>query len=641
MASASEVLGPDGALAQRIEGFQAREGQRRMADAVFDALRARSVLIAEAGTGTGKTFAYLVPALLSGRKVVISTGTKTLQDQLYAKDLPLVRDALEAPVRMALLKGRSNYLCLYRMEQTALEGRFDSPEQASHFQRVQQWSSITTTGDLAEMPGGVSDLGLRTRVSSTADNCLGQDCPLYGDCFLMEARRRAQEADVLVVNHHLLLADWALKEGGFGEVLPQADAFILDEAHQLPDVAAQFFGVSISSRQINDLVRDVKLAYFEEAGDMPDVLEAADAVTRSALDLRLALGHVSRRAAWSEVAEEETVHSALQHLIERLEVLETVLGPLAERGKGLENAAKRTVKVQEALVAFALPDSGDAVQWFETYTQSFILRITPLDVAQNFRGHMERHPAAWVFTSATLSVDKKFGHFKSRLGIGDADTLSLESPFDYAHNALLYIPRALPYPNSSEYLQAFLDASLPVLQASGGRAFLLFTSYRALNYAADYLAQRLPYPLLVQGETSQNVLLERFRELGNAVLLGTSSFWEGVDVRGEALSCVIIDRLPFASPSDPVMQAKIDALRRKNGNPFMNHQLPLAVIALRQGVGRLIRDTADRGVLMIGDNRLVHKPYGKTFLNSLPAMPVTRSLETVEDFFTRANAESA
>ena len=629
------LFAANGPLAERLPGFQPRAEQIRMAEAVEAAIADRAVLVAEAGTGTGKTFAYLVPALASGHKVIVSTGTKTLQDQLFQKDLPLVRAAVGRPVRLALLKGRANYLCLQRMEQNAADGRFESRELAHAFQQVVEWAGRTHRGDLAEISAIAADPLLRGRISSTAENCLGSDCPFFGDCFLMEARRQAQEADVVVVNHHLLMADWALKEGGFGEVLPTADVYILDEAHQLPEIASQFFGLSLSSRQLSELARDAKLAHFEEAGDMPDLLEAAETLHKAVLDFRLAMGLDNRRAAWAEIADKPEVQDAVANLGFCLEALAVALEPAAERGKALDNVCKRAENMVKTLQAFLSPDdSAESVQWYETYSQSFILRVTPLDVARQFRGHMSRRPAAWIFTSATLSVGNQFDHFRRRLGLpDDMRTLQVDSPFDYRRNALLYLPLGLPQPNSERYDAEFLKAALPVLEASRGRAFILFTSHRALRFAADWLASRIDHPLLVQGEASQAQLLERFRELGNAVLLGTSSFWEGVDVRGEALSAVLIDRLPFASPSDPVMQAKIEALNRRNGNPFVHHQLPLAVIALRQGVGRLIRDVDDRGVLMIGDNRLLTKSYGRVFLQSLPAIPITRELEDVRRFF--------
>jgi ATP-dependent DNA helicase DinG len=635
---AAAELDQNGRLASRLHDFQPRQEQQELAAAVEAAIEDQAVLVAEAGTGIGKTFAYLAPAFLSGRKVIVSTGTKTLQDQLFEKDLPLVREALAAPARIALLKGRANYLCLHRMDQTALEGRFESREETDRFQRLREWSKRTKSGDLAEVAGLAGDPVLRGRVSSTADNCLGSECPRFDDCHLMEARRRAQEADVVVVNHHLLMADWALKEGGFGEVLPSADAYILDEAHQLPEIAAQFFGLSLSSRQLADLARDTKFAYFEEAGDLPEVLDAADALAKAALDLRLSLGTGNRRAAWLAVASEPDVEGAVTHLQECLEALTIHLEPLGVRGKNLELCGKRAKALHDTIGKLLNPDAAEeAVCWFETFQQSFILRLTPLDVAKQFRGHMARHQSSWVFTSATLTVGGSFKHFNQRMGLADdVRTLQLDSPFDYQRNAMLYLPVGMPFPGGAAFDEAFLKAALPVIEASQGRAFVLFTSYRALRFAADWLRSRLSFPILVQGEASQAQILEKFRTMGDAVLLGTSSFWQGVDVRGEALTAVLIDRLPFASPGDPVVQARIDATNRSGGNSFMEFQLPLAVIALRQGVGRLIRGHSDRGVLMIGDNRLTTKSYGRIFLDSLPPAPLVRELKRVQEFLKKS-----
>jgi ATP-dependent DNA helicase DinG len=629
------ALDQGGALAAALQGFQPRAEQRAMAEAVAAAMADGETLVVEAGTGIGKTFAYLVPALLNGGKVIVSTGTRTLQDQLYHNDLPLVSEALGVTARRALLKGRSNYLCLYRMEMAAEEGRFESRHQAARFQRIRDWSTTTGSGDMAEAPVSAVDANLLSRVTSTADNCLGQECPLYSECFLMEARRRAQEADIVVVNHHLLMADWAVRDGGYGEVLPAADAYVLDEAHQLPDTAAQFFGLSVTSRQFTELARDAVVEQMREAGDSPQIADAAETLRKATLDLRLALGTGTRRAPWSEAAGSEAVLDGLDALSTALLDLNGVLAPQAQRGKGLESCWRRAAELNSELQKFLEPENDDHVQWFETYTQSFALKLTPLDVAGTFKGHMARHPAAWIFTSATLSVGERFDHYVARMGLGEPRTLRVESPFDYRRNALLYVPSALPAPSSPQYLERYLEVALQVLRSSRGRAFLLFTSHRALREAAEYLASRVNHTLLVQGQASQNRLLQQFREAGDAVLLGTQSFWEGVDVRGEALSCVFIDRLPFASPGDPVNKARIDALERQNGNPFVHYQLPQAVITLRQGVGRLIRDAEDRGVLVIGDNRIVSRGYGRVFINSLPPIPLTRHLEDVQGFFER------
>lgn len=634
------ALADDGALAGAVEGFRAREPQQRMAAAVAEAIERQTALIVEAGTGTGKTFAYLVPALLSGRRVMVSTGTRTLQDQLYHRDLPMVARALERPLNAALLKGRSNYLCLYRMERAREDGRFESREQSAAFQRVVEWSGLTRRGDLAEAPLAAGDPGLTARITSTAENCLGAECPLHAECFLMQARRRAQEADVVVVNHHLLMADWAVRDGGYGEVLPRADVHVLDEAHQLPDTAAQFFGLALSGRQMQDLVRDCELEQIREAPDSPEIADAAAHLRSAAREFRLALGESGRRAAWSEISAQTGVGEAVADLQAALETLRACLEPQAVRGKGLESCWRRSTEQQQALARFMAGEGEDSVQWFETQGQGFGLRLTPLVIGEAFRSRMDRQAASWIFTSATLAVDGRFEHYCGRLGLEDAATLQVESPFDYRRNALLYVPPAMPEPGDFDFTERFLAVAEQVMAASGGRAFLLFTSHRALTFAARRLRERSPFPLFVQGEAGQNQLLERFREAGNAVLLGTQSFWEGVDVRGEALGCVMIDRLPFASPGDPVVRARIAALKRQHGNPFFDYQVPQAVIALRQGVGRLIRDSTDRGVLVIGDGRLVTKSYGRLFRHSLPPMPLSRSLEDVVAFFATEDAAS-
>ncbi len=605
-----------------------------MAQAVAEALADRATLVVEAGTGIGKTFAYLIPALCSGRKVVLSTGTKTLQDQLFYRDLPLVAKALERPLHAALLKGRANYLCRYRLMAAAEEGRFDNAKQAAAFSQIYDWSRITRSGDLTEAPLPLADPGLLARVTVTADSCLGQQCPVYATCFLMEARRRAQEADVIVANHHLLMADWAVRCGGFGEVLPDADAYVLDEAHQLAETAARFFGRSVSSRQLKELARDTRLQQLREAPDSPALTGAAEELQQAMRIFRLALDQDARRGSWAELSKRSEVLQALQAPLAALQRLHTVLGPLIQRGKGLESCWRRAVEIADTLQRFLAPEEeAGYIPWWETGSTSFILHLTPLDIAATFRDRMAEHPAAWIFTSATLSVGGRFDHYIAQLGLEQPRTVRVESPFDYARQALLYVPTGLPPPNAPDYQARYLEKVLQVLHASGGRAFLLFTSHQALGGAVRFLAERLPYPLLVQGQLSQNQLLQRFRDLGDAVLLGTQSFWEGVDVRGEALSCVMIDRLPFAVPSEPVQQARVAALRRRNANPFIDLQLPQAVIALRQGVGRLIRDSADRGVLVIGDNRLVSRSYGRVFLRSLPPIPLTRCISDVQTFF--------
>jgi ATP-dependent DNA helicase DinG len=610
-----------------------------MAQAVAATLEEGGVLIVEAGTGTGKTFAYLIPALLSGTRVIISTGTRHLQDQLFHQDLPVVRRALKIPARVALLKGRSNYLCLYRLQATEQEGRLASRAQAVELRRIRRWAGRTRSGDIAEITDVPETSSIWPRVTSTADNCLGQECPRLEDCFLARARGAALAADVLVINHHLFCADLALKETGFAELLPGVEAVILDEAHQLPEIATHFFGRSLSGRQLTELARDTMVEQARDAADFPELRRRAETLESSEAALREALGSAERRALWREVADQTAVREAVSQLTEGLHRLREALKEAAQRGKGLESCARRTDDLAQRLLALTGEErQPDSVSWFETRGRGFTLSLTPLDIAPSFRARMETQPGAWIFTSATLAVGEGFEHFAARLGLRDYAGLRLDSPFDFARNTLLYHPPGLPDPTSSQYTAALLEAVLPVLEASRGRAFLLFTSHRALREAEEGLAGRLNYPLLVQGAAPKAVLLQDFRALGNAVLLGTASFWEGVDVRGEALSCVVIDRLPFASPGDPVLQARIESLRQRGEDPFLSYQLPRAVIALKQGVGRLIRDVTDRGVLMLCDPRLLSKFYGRVFLDSLPPMPKTRRLERVQAFFAKERA---
>jgi ATP-dependent DNA helicase DinG len=608
-----------------------------MAEEVANALADEGLLIAEAGTGTGKTFAYLVPALLCGKKVMISTGTKNLQDQLFHRDLPMVREALEVSTSVALLKGRANYLCHHRLEM--LEGRRLRPEQQDQMARIRGWQGRTGRGDIAELDEIAEGAPIWPMVTSTADNCLGGDCPAYSECFVMKARKDAQAAEVLVVNHHLFFADLALRDEGLGEVLPGVNAFIFDEAHQLPEVASTFFGFTLSARQLFDLGRDCLLEVRTEASDV-DTLEATITVLEKAVwDFRLALGVDVQRTAWATVVESSTLTGAASTLLAVLDRLSDELEPLAERGKGLERCWRRSMELQARLNQFIDGPEPSHIQWFETHARSFVLHMTPLEISTTFRAHMDNQRSAWIFTSATLAVGESFQHFSHNLGIEDARTQQWDSPFDFAHQALLYVPTDLPPPNNPQYTTTVAETALPVIMASGGRTFFLLTSHRALRVIAEWLEERIDYPLLVQGSLPRAELLKRFRTLGNAVLVGTSSFWEGVDVRGEALSCVVIDKLPFGSPGDPVLQARLDAMREQGLNPFFDHQVPQAVITLKQGVGRLIRDVADRGVLMICDPRLFDKPYGRIFRNSLPSMPVTRQLADVQAFFSTATGE--
>ncbi len=635
MREISEILGPDGLLSQCLEGFTCRPQQQEMAEQVSRIIEQGGVLITEAGTGTGKTFAYLVPALLSGRKVIISTGTKNLQDQLFHRDLPLIRDALAMPTDLALLKGRANYLCSHRMETALLEGRLNSREMVDQLMQVQRWAGRTKQGDIAELNSIPEDARIWPLVTSTNDNCLGAECPSYSSCHLVEARKRAQEADLVVINHHLLCADFSLKEEGFGELLPDADCFIVDEAHQLPEVASNFFGTTVSGRQLLELVRDTESEYVKEAGDLKEIPQQAAKLGKQVRDFRLAFGIDVRRAAWSEVINDERISSALKRVREELETLAGLLEAVQGRGKGLDSCLARCEQLEVDLAALSDDEREGEILWFETQRQSFRLNRTPLEISTLFKAQMERYQGGWIFTSATLAVGENFHHFQRQLGLDEAETALWGSPFDYPGQALWFVPRGLPEPRSPDYTRTLVEeVAIPVLEASKGRAFLLFTSHRALREAAELLEGRIDYLILIQGSAPKGELLTRFREAGNAVLLGTASFWEGVDVRGDALSCVIIDKLPFASPGDPVLQARIEALRRSGGNPFMEFQVPQAAIALKQGAGRLIRDISDRGVLVVCDPRLLRRGYGQVFLDSMPPMARTRDIADVERFFS-------
>ena len=651
-----EALSEGGALAARLDGFVVRPAQLRLTAAVAEAFDAREVLLAEAGTGTGKTYAYLVPALRSGLKTIISTGTRALQDQLYHRDLPRVREALGTGLRSALLKGRANYLCLYRMNQAKGEAQFTSPAQASQFQRIVAWSGRTRAGDMAELEGLADDSPLLPLVTSTVDNCLGSDCPFWEECFVVQARQRAQAADLVVVNHHLLLADLALKQEGFGEILPGAQAFVIDEAHQLPELAASFFGEGFGMRQIQELARDC-LAECKQTTGALAVLQAPVRVLEQALrELRAAMEALPPRGTRYRALTLPAVADGFDVLADSLAALEPALEPLAGASPGFEACLARVRELGERLGrwrdggmasdAFAdeLTDEaalartaarGGEVYWYELSPRGFRCQRTPLDVSAPLRQHREQSRAAWVFTSATLAVGGGFQHLGRKLGLFDPDTLLEPSPFDWPRQALCYLPRDLPEPNTREFGAAMLAAVRPVLEASGGRAFLLFTSHRALREAAQAL-RGAPWPLFVQGEAPKAELLQRFRESGNGVLLGSASFREGVDVAGDALSVVVVDKLPFAAPDDPVFEARLEAVRRSGGNPFRDEQLPQAVIALKQAVGRLIRTESDRGVLVLCDPRLTGKSYGRVFMDSLPDFTVTRSLQEVQAFFARA-----
>ncbi|EFP64374.1 Probable ATP-dependent helicase dinG homolog [Ralstonia pickettii] len=661
-AELSTLFADDGTLAKGIEGYRPRSAQLTMAQAVANAIEAADSIIVEAGTGTGKTYAYLVPAMLWGGKVIVSTGTKNLQDQLFLRDIPTVRKALNAPVSVALLKGRANYVCHYHVERTSQNGRLSSRQDAAWLRQINLFLKTTKTGDKAELASVPENAPVWNLVTSTRDNCLGSDCAYYKDCFVMRARKEAQQADVVVVNHHLFFADVMLKDTGMAELLPAANTIIFDEAHQLPETATLFFGETISTNQILELARDSVAEGLSHARDAVDWVAIAAPLERAARDLRLVFRQDGSRLSIKQIDNDAAIAKPFYEVLPKLEqALSDFTGALeaqAERAETIEQCHRRAVALCEKLEAWVDPkppkapkkegdDEGkegesaapvdERVRWVEVFANSVQLHLTPLSIAPIFSRQRAGQPRAWVFTSATLSVRGNFTHYAAQLGLDRDRSMTLDSPFDYASQGLLYVPRDLPQPSDPRFTDAVLDATLPLIEAAGGKTFLLCTTLRAVNRAAERLtdefAQRgWDYPLLVQGQASRTELLDRFRALGNAVLIGSQSFWEGVDVRGDALSLVVIDKLPFAPPDDPVLSARMEALEKKGLSPFAVHQLPHAVITLKQGAGRLIRSETDRGVLMICDPRLVEKNYGRQIWQSLPPFKRTREAETAAEF---------
>jgi ATP-dependent DNA helicase DinG len=645
------IFGPEGPLARELPAYRFRAGQLEMAQAIESAMAEGGQLLAEAGTGTGKTFAYLVPALLSGGKVIISTGTKTLQDQLFQRDLPLVRDALKLPLSVALLKGRANYVCLHHLERASAEGTFASRADARYLKRIEIFARGTTSGDKAELADVPDTASVWAQVTSTRDNCLGSECSHYDDCFLMNARREALAADVVVVNHHLFFADVVLRDEGLSELLPSCNTVILDEAHQLADTATLFFGEVLTAGQLTELARDAEVESLKAARDYAPLPAAAQRLAQSLRELRLAAGEATGKGPRVEAMRNRVFAEALDALAESLGALETELAGQAERSDELAQCAQRAADARARLARWRSDDEAPDgatpwIRWLEVTPTGWQLHASPLSIAEIFSRHVGASARSWILTSATLAVGGDFSLYRRELGLSDAATGCWDSPFDYEDQALLYLPAGLPEPNRLEHTDAVVAAALPVLKASRGRAFLLFTTLRALAHAREAMAaafvrEGFDFPLLVQGEGSRSELLARFRRLGNAVLLGSQTFWEGVDVQGEALSVVVIDKLPFAPPDDPLFAARLDHIARQGGNPFLDYQLPQAAISLKQGAGRLIRSESDRGVLMICDPRLAEKPYGRRIWQALPPMRRTRELSDVIAFFENASRARA
>ncbi|HEY1996894.1 ATP-dependent DNA helicase [Paraburkholderia sp.] len=706
-----DIFAADGLLARQIEGYRSRASQIEMSRAVAAAMEAsgrampepamfeaqkrparrlppagdaqgaagaegsppeasdgldgsENTLIVEAGTGTGKTYAYLVPAMLWGGKVIVSTGTKHLQDQLFQRDIPTVRDALAVPVSVAMLKGRANYLCHYYLQRTADNGRLPSRQETSYLQDIIRFAKITRTGDKAELASVPETAAVWSMVTSTRENCLGQECPHYKECFVMQARREAQQADIVVVNHHLFFADIMLRDTGMAELLPTANTIVFDEAHQLPETATLFFGETLSTAQFLELARDSVAEGLGHARETVDWVKLGAALERSARDVRLAFREDSVRLSLGQLPDDHPLFSALETLEAELIALADALAGQAERAESIGACLRRARELQGILAGWTTPpteaerdaaanaadgkaasDPNEKVRWIEVFSHTVQLHETPLSVAPIFAKQRAGVPRAWIFTSATLSVRGDFTHYAAQMGLNARRSMTLPSPFDYPTQGLLYVPRNLPQPSSPMFTDAVFEAALPAIEASGGGVFMLCTTLRAVDRIANKLRETIEargwrYPLLVQGDASRTELLERFRTYGNAILVGSQSFWEGVDVRGDALSLVVIDKLPFAPPDDPVLSARLEALTKKGLSPFAVHQLPQAVITLKQGAGRLIRAETDRGVLMICDTRLVDKPYGRRIWQSLPPFKRTREIDVVREFFEERIATS-
>ncbi len=632
MQKVQDIFTSDGPLARAIKGFQPRAPQIDMALAVEQAIVKKQILLVEAGTGTGKTFAYLVPLFASHKKAIVSTGTKNLQEQLYHRDLPLVKKALASNKKTALLKGRSNYLCLFRLRQHSHGNVFFEKQTLSELNQVKEWSTVTKDGDVGELHSIQEGASVLPFVTSTVDNCLGRDCPDYEACYLVKARKQAMDADLIVVNHHLFFADLSLKDTGFGELVPEADCIVFDEAHQIPDIATEYFGEAVSSRQILELCKDIEALQRTALKDADQLSKAANKLQLVSADLRILFPASPEKGNWRLMMNRQDVSEQISKMKDCFDVLWEVVKVHLGREKALDQLFDRASQVRAKLKKLTESEQENASLWYETTPKHIVLHLTPLSIAQKFNEMVTSPPRAWVFTSATISVDNDFSHLKNQLGLEDSQDKILPSPFDYPNQAMLCVPRYLPAPNHKDMAQALQNIAKQLIKSSGGRCFLLFTSHYMMRKVAELLAKKLSNTILVQGETSKRKLLERYIDEKDAVLCATGSFWEGVDVRGDDLTCVMIDKLPFAAPDDPLLQAKIENCRRSGANPFATLQIPQAVISLKQGAGRLIRDQKDKGVLVICDNRLVSKEYGDIFLRSLPDMKRTRHLDDALKF---------
>jgi len=629
----STIFSAEGRLAELIEGYQPRQAQQDLAHAVAKTIDDEGLLVAEAGTGTGKTFAYLIPALLSGKKILVSTATKNLQQQLVSKDLPKLKKICQRHPKIRLLKGRENYLCQARLELAPLLDTL-TPKEKTSLAQIQVWAEKTKTGDLSDCASLNENDSLWQKVCAKLEFCQANNCQKESECVYPQHKAQASEADIIVVNHHLFCADLALREQGISELLPECDVYIFDEAHQLADIAAQFLGFNLSRFQLEDFVRDIKEAQTSEAADTQELLDRAQALQAHIKTLNATLGSWDKRWTWSELQATKPFMQAVDELLAHLQALNDQLNQLEKRGKLLAGLARKTESWLEQLAHWIQSDDPTQVRWVESSQARFRLSLVPLNVDGPFNRQRAALGGSWIFTSATLSVQQQFDYFSHRLGLQHAETLALPSPFDYAKQAAIYHPVGLPDPRQADYIKICLRAIWPLLQASEGRAFLLFTSFKALNEAKAILTTHWDGRLFIQGEGDKTSLLDQFKQTERAILLGTQSFWEGVDVKGEALQLVMIDRIPFSPPDDPIVQAREAYLKSQGLNGFAHFQLPEAIMNLKQGCGRLIRDTLDRGVLVLCDPRLTQKGYGKRIRDSLPPFPWYEDVEPVKQLLT-------
>jgi len=628
---------PQGPLNDCLNNYQLRAEQVEMAKSVSNAIKDKESLVIEAGTGVGKTFAYLYPSLLKGGRVVISTATKNLQDQLFFNDIPKIREALKISVKVNILKGRANYICKLRMENTNQEGMFFNKNDAKYLHLIKAFSDNSDSGEVSEISKIPENSAIWPMVTSTKENCLGQDCEFYKNCFLVKARKEALESEVLIVNHHLFFADFVLKDAELSEILPKANTVIFDEAHQVPLVASFFLGEFISSSQIINLIQDCQQSFIK----YPDTIKILDSLAKdlqeNIFELKALISPSSVRLNINKLQDYDAFKETYKTLIAKLDLLETILSKHAEDNAESQRLFDRATELTIKLNSWLKRDNQNDIYWLEVFARTIQFNATPISVAEQFNKFQKKADSAWIFTSATLSINGSFDHFTSLLGLKKSRTQYLQSPFNYSENAFLYVPKEIPDPKDELFNLVLVKKALPLIRAAKGRAFILATSLKSMEEIGallkdEFEKNKIDYPVITQGEGPKNDLLNQFKKHGNAVLIGSLSFWEGIDVRGSTLSLVIIDKLPFQSPGDPVFESKIKLLTEEGANAFMSMQLPEAIIRLKQGVGRLIRDDHDKGVMVICDRRIIEKSYGMKIWKSLPSFKRTRSESAVINF---------